>query len=264
MSGIGTEIVTDENGNLVASEEANSVDEEIKTDPFAVFKTIEAFTEKVEKRLSINPDMRREVFRSLNDAMSRLNAVMSTVDMAQSDMGDKPSTLTPILSSELGEVAKVIAQLGKLLNGSVKKDDSEETSEQEEEEAPNFGAFIEALGSKLDELEKSDPETKEAIDTLTRALSSENTEEGTQQTSDNPTQLEKAFTTLTERVTKLTGIVKAQNKKLHEIERVRGQSNVIPVEKGIQFESEEDDTDWPLDMNNEKTRESVDKSVSFF
>lgn len=268
MGDKGAEIITDENGNLVSDGNSSRTEEtgdptvtETATDDapeLGVFKSIEELTVKLEKQLSINPDMRREVFSSLGDSVGRLHTVMNTVDMAQVDRGDKPSTLTPVLAAELGEVAKAILSLAKLLGGPMKKDESDPS--------PDFKAFLDAFGGKLEELEKNDPETKGALETLTKALSSELDREGRKTTvkSEDPTKLEKAFVTLTERVTKLTGIVKAQNKKLHELGRVRGQSNVIPVEKGTPNKSEEDDTDWPLDMNNEKTRESVDKSVSFF
>lgn len=252
MEGKGAEIVKDDQGNLITNEEVQNEPQEQETQEVessssstdqetSVFKSLETVVEKVEKRLSINPDIRREIFQSLGDTMGRLNAVMSSADMAQIDRGDKPSTLVPVLASELMEVSKSIMALSKLLGGVKKEDDSQDETKQFD-----FVSAISEIGAKLKELDSTPGETSSV------------------EKSETTIKLEKAFVALTSKVTELTGIVKSQNKKLHELEQSRGQSNVLPVEKGEFGTREDEETEWPLDMNNEKTRETVDKAISFF
>ena len=62
---------------------------------------------------------------------------------------------------------------------------------------------------------------------------------------------------------KLEGIVKAQGKVIHDFRKRPGASNVLPVEGSERIEKSDDETHWPLDMNDEKTPETVEKSVSF-
>lgn len=240
----GAEIVTDENGNLITKKDSQVTPEEPGTEPgvgtddsssieeISVFKSVEEVISRVEKRLSINLDMRRELFQSLNDNISRLNTVINSADMAQIDRGDKPSTLVPVLAAELMEVSKSILALSKMLGG-VKKEDDETPVE------VDYMSSLNEISLKLQELGSESVQKNEEV-----------------------VQIEKHFVALTDRITRLTDIVKSQNKKLYELEQVRGQTNVIPVEKGTV--KKEEDTSWPLDMNNERTRENVDKSVSFF
>lgn len=64
------------------------------------------------------------------------------------------------------------------------------------------------------------------------------------------------------KIEKLTDLVAAQNKRIDEIKKAAGSSNVIPFERrGVDTVEE---SPWPLDMNRPLTRENVSKDVSFF
>ena len=72
----------------------------------------------------------------------------------------------------------------------------------------------------------------------------------------------KAVESLAGTVEKLAGVVQKQGKDLRALREARPGSNVIPVEKGNAGPQVEE-VSWPLDMNDPKTRQTVDKATSF-
>ena len=67
---------------------------------------------------------------------------------------------------------------------------------------------------------------------------------------------------LVDKINNLTALVQKQNDRVAEISKTSSGSNVIPIER--QAIKKVDEHKWPIDMNNPMTRETVDKSVSFF
>jgi len=131
--GKGAEIQTGPNGELV-TETGGPDGTPTDAPPIAeVFKAAgEAFAD-LEKRLTIDPDLRREIFSNLGEAMGRLNTVMIASDVAQSDRdGTKgTSTLVPVLAAELDAVAKVLAGISRKIGKTkAQKDEGEEDAAQ--------------------------------------------------------------------------------------------------------------------------------------
>lgn len=96
---------------------------------------------QLEKRLSITPNTRTALFNGLREAISRLDSIFLMADVAETDWdGSKgESTLMPLLSTELGEVATALGKLAKAF-GKVEKS---ETPENEAETA--LKALVEGL-----------------------------------------------------------------------------------------------------------------------
>lgn len=142
----GSEIQVGENGELSTTDATPPTTD--ATPPTAeiseVFKAAGSNFAKLEKRLTMDPDVRRELFRSLGDSMGRLNSVLNSADFAQMDRdGSKgESTLVPILAAELDEVAKSIAAMSKQLNKTKAKKSADPVSDP---------SALEALVSSVEE-----------------------------------------------------------------------------------------------------------------
>jgi hypothetical protein len=278
----GAEIVTDDQGNFVTAGSTPQIlagptsvlpVEKAEVDLAEIFAATGQNFAILEKRLSIDPDIRKEVFREVGDAMGRLNSVLMSADFAENDWkGDNDSTLVPVLADELAEVAKVIAGVGKRLGKSIKKAATPEEDE-----------FQEALGTistQLDSIEKAGAKMSKgrlsqfvkAIDILGSILTelqgvkAEKAAEAAPKAPEAvaPTDaVEKMFAGLTAQITGLTATVRKNAGRIHSMERTPATSNAIPVEKTGADPVVSDETSWPLDMNDEKTRDTVDKSISF-
>jgi hypothetical protein len=292
MATKGAEIVTDDQGNLITKDGANTPAPALTvpvTGPTAtlpvekaeppgieeIFKAAGHNLAVLEKRLSIAPELRTEVFRSLGDAMGRLNAVMASADMAQTDRGDEPSTLTPVLATELLEVSKVIGKTAKMLSGAVKKSDGGNDPEL-------FAAAVEKLTTELDRIEKAGAKmSKGRLEQFEKALillgklldELKGAEPGTISApkgaapapiqKDDGEVFEGFFEKLTKKIEGLTEQIAKSDGRIASLEKRRGNSNTIPVEKSHRAPAAED-VHWPMDMNDEKTRETVDKATNFF
>ncbi len=317
MPNKGTEIVTDDAGNLVTDPAATNgkpdpdpsstltlkVDAEgkilsvvteaaVPTPELANrFAAVGKGLEVIEKRLSIDPEMRRGIFRELGDVMGRVQSVLATTDVARIDRGEGGSTLVPILGKELGEISKVLGVLArKLTTTSAKKNADDPTPEEIkgfEALVVSIEAAVEKRGAKmgkgrlgkfrgamkvlqeiLSELDKDrhlgDPQGggKPAFPGAKPPFPPKKPAKKADEAA-VPEAVTKAMTTLTETVSKLEGIVKAQGKVIHDFRKRPGVSNVLPVEGSERIQKSDDETHWPLDMNDEKTSETVNKSVSF-
>lgn len=295
MGAKGAEIVTDVEGNLVTDPPAPVAPpdpdlSEVALTPelAAKFEAVGTLLEDVEKRLSIDPEMRRGIFRELGDAMGRLQSVLATTDVARIDRGEGGSTLVPVLGAELGEIAKVLGTMARKLSSSAAKKNEGDTKALEalvqtvEEAVEKRGAkmgkgrlakFREAmkvLQGILTELDNQFPGAAPPFPPKPGGKRPPNAPpppargKAAKAEGEVPEGVEKAFTGLATTIEKLTGIVKSQGKALHDLRKRPGTSNVLPVEP-TRTEKAEDagDVHWPLDMNDEKTRETVDKSVSF-
>ena len=317
----GAEIVTDEAGNLVTDPAAapattdpdpsSTVTLKVDADGKVLsvvqegavptpelaerFAAVGKSLVEIEKRLSIDPEMRRGIFRELGDVMGRVQSVFATADAARIDRGEGGgSTLVPVLGTELGEIAKVLSGLARRLSAKpAKKNDDDPTPEAKkglEAVVQAVEAAVEKRGAKMGKGRLG--KFREAMKVLQSILSELDAQapggakpafpgakppfpgakpfppKKPAKKADEagvPEAVTKAMTSLTETVAKLEGIVKAQGKVIHDFRKRPGASNVITVdpERERVDKSDADETHWPLDMNDEKTRETVDKSVSF-
>lgn len=167
--GKGREIGMDDAGNLVTDAETQPAPSDDLPDLSEVFKSA---AESLEKRLTIDPDMRMMVFTTLANAMGRLNAVAASADFAQTDSdGTKgPSTLVPVLAEELAAVAKEIGALSRSLG---KKKTKKDAGEDEPDDA--LAALLDAVeeqvqkrGAKMSKARLT--AFKSALDTLGKIL----------------------------------------------------------------------------------------------
>lgn len=323
----GAEIKTDDAGNLV-TDPAASAPTNPKADPStastltlkvdasgkvlsvqtetpvptpelaARFAAVGKGLELVEKRLSIDPEMRRGIFRELGDAMGRLQSVLATADVARIDRGEGGSTLVPVLGAELGEIAKVLGTMArKLSTSAAKKNEGDPPppaadAKVFEELVKTVEAAVEKRGAAMSKGRLG--KFKDAIKVLQSILSEIEgvfppgakpppfggkpaggkpggkpgapppfPPKGVKK-ADTPEGVEKAFAGLTAEVEKLSTLVKSQGRVIHDLRKAPGASNVLPIDSSRLRKSEDlDEVSWPLDMNDEKTRETVDKSVSF-
>ncbi len=255
----------------------------------ARFAAVGEGLEAVEKRLSIDPEMRRGIFRELGDAMGRLQSVLATTDVARIDRGEGGSTLVPVLGADLGEIAKVLGTMArKLSSSSTKKgDDTTEIGDEAKVLEALVQTVEEAVAKRGAKMGKGRlGKFKDAIKVLQGILAEIEGQfppgakappfppkpGGKRPPGAPPPPRGKAAKTeepglagLTEQVEKLTGIVKSQGKVIHDLRKRPGSSNVIPVDRSHvdKAAGPDDEVHWPLDMNDEKNRETVDKSVSF-
>ncbi len=300
MATKGKEIQDDGKGNL-STEGADKPT--VVVDIAKAFADAGVHLANIEKRLTISSVMRSDIFRSLQSAMGRIGTVMGTVDMAQNDRGEGASTLTPVLAKELGEVSKEIAQAAKVLSGGkVVKNDPENAvvSEIEEKiealadainnevvEKRSIGTDrisklregVEFLAGILTDLDKdADGKTKAKKkpnpfakpDAVAAAkLAAEQAEkekkakEKTKKDDSDVSELRKSVEILTGSVGKLTGVVEKQRGTISDLRKARQGSNVISVEKTDADSVEVPDEQWPMDMNDEKTKEKTEKAISF-
>lgn len=274
MNPKGAEIVKDENGNLVTEPNTAQTPATASSDPPAdpstpsepvgtglaeSFKVAGEGLEKIEKRLTIGSDQRRDVFRSISDVMNRLSSVMNVADFAASEKaGEDASKLVPILAEELSEVAKVVAAVAKTLGGkSVKKDDAVP--------APQPTTVVPAPAPQPAPVQPETVPVVQGVDAIRNLV------EGLEKASrvdagEGQVLVSKAdFDGLMTNVHQLTEVMKRQGKELRTLRNTPMGSNVIPIDKGSDDQRREDDdeTSWPLDMNAEKNPGTVDKAVSF-
>lgn len=145
----GAEIQVGDNGDLSTPEANPEATPPIEISE--VFKAAGSNFATLEKRLTMDPDVRRELFRSLGDSMGRLNSVLNSADFAQMDRdGSKgESTLVPILATELDEVAKAIAAMSKQLSKTKAKKSADPASDPEQ--SPAHSNALEALVSSVED-----------------------------------------------------------------------------------------------------------------
>lgn len=298
MATKGKEIQRDKNGNLVTKGDDNNdaptnepvdIAKAFADLGLAVVEVDEKGGEIIEKRLSISSAQRTELFRSLGDAMRRASTAMTMVDFADTDSGEGGSTLVPVLAQEFAEVGKAFTDAAKALGKSStkKNDDQSEANEIENK----LEALIESVEAEL--VEKTSV-SKGSIDKIKSAISALNSivnelsggkAEGAKpgaagdksdadkrgktkkndESDDEVVSLRKNVEVLTGNVEKLTGVIERQNKEIVTLKKARPASNVIGAgqRQETRKNEDEDDTHWGLDLNDEKDRESVDKSVSF-
>lgn len=278
----GKEIVKDENGNLVTEPTATPevqapVEEET---PLELAETFKAAGEAIEKNLSIDPDMRREIFRSLNENMGRLQTVMMSADVAHGDPSKaEKSKLVPLLAAELDEVGKALMAMGKRMGGVRKADDSDEDVSAEDTDQATLEALvseiettIEKRGAKMSKSRlKKFNEAITLLQSILKELSDPADAFQKDNSADAPEVVETAkvddtqakLDAIAEQATKLAEVVKAQKKEISELRKATPVSNAIAVEKS-EWDAPPADESWPWDMNNEKTRDTIDKSISFY
>ena len=265
----GPEVKTDEDGNLVTTPgDPPPVENPPATedpDLAAIFQKAGAMI--IAKRLSVPSDLRTEIFRDLGQVMNRLHTVMGAVDIAEVDRGEGGSTLTPILGTELGEVAKVLQTLAKRLSGVKKSDDLPADSE--------FEATLEALseilegrvekrgakmgGARLSRLKELLSGLVKIVGELDGDVEAAAHPKKKPQTKSAVEDVTKAFGGLTDKIEKMAATIQKQNRELRDLREARPASNTIPVEQGHK-PIEKAETTWPMDM---APRQRVDKGINF-
>jgi hypothetical protein len=249
----GAEIVQDDQGNLVTSKENVTEEPLVKKDLLSPVEIFKAIGENIEKRLTVMPEVRKDIFQALNDSMSRLNTVYNATDSADVDYrGDKVSSLVPVLASEIAEISKELGKLAKTLIG-VKKEDSAENSTNDEP--------LEKAGAKMSKERLS--QFRNAMEALSKILTqlSGTDEVKKVQNSDSSEQIMK---NLVEINIQLTEQIKKSNQRIQKLERKPNLSNVLPIEQKVEKRFDNYDVSWPMDLNDEKIPDKIDKSVSFF
>jgi hypothetical protein len=249
----GAEIVQDDQGNLVTSKENVTEEPLVKKDLLSPVEIFKAIGENIEKSLTVMPEVRKDIFQALNDSMSRLNTVYNATDSAGVDYrGDKVSSLVPVLASEIAEVSKELGKLAKTLIG-VKKEDSAENSTNDEP--------LEKAGAKMSKERLS--QFRNAMEALSKILTqlSGTDEVKKVQNSDSSEQIMK---NLVEINIQLTEQIKKSNQRIQKLERKPNLSNVLPIEQKVEKRFDNYDVSWPMDLNDEKIPDKIDKSVSFF
>lgn len=244
-------------------------------------------SETVEKRLTITAELRAEIFRLMGDAVRRIHTVMGAADIAEvNERGD--STLVPVIMDELKEISNAIGGTVKRLNAVAKSDSPDEGTQASDsdpvesalkhavdavEEAVskrNIGKgrlskFKQALGTLqaiLNELEGPATPTKQqsdAVDPVVQAAAG--AAKGGVKKDDLGVAVSKSVERLGVYVESLVKTVEQQGRVIQQLRDARPASNALSVEKSEPVESAE--PTWPLDMNADKSRESVDKSISF-
>lgn len=151
--------------------------------------------------------------------------------------------------------------------GAKKSETEPETPTVEEGAEAKFLAFVEAVekrGAKMssDRLSRF----KDALANLSKLLgelehAQDVAPEKTTKSIGETAMVTKAVGELSGLVTKLTSVVQKQNRELRTLRSQTSGSNTIPVEKSDDRPA--GDVSWPLDMNDPKTRETVDSSTSF-
>jgi methyl-accepting chemotaxis protein len=263
MGSKGAHIVTNGNGDLVTddtvgSDIAGTSDDTpmvLKADDVSFsrfFVTIGENLGKIEKRISINSDLRSKIHKAINDIMGRLYSVMGVMDGAEKSDSNIDSSLLPMLGQELREISK---EINKLAKGCERFRKSEDTSS-------DFAEVIESISSSIDRLDKDTDITDNQMENFTKAIDlievvlndvrSNTTSTGVgSDRSDNSDLLKE----VNKNISKLVKAI-GDNK-----ERFSGRSNALSVDVGRPDIKK--DVHWPLDMNNERTRDTVDKSISF-
>jgi phage-related protein len=281
----GTEIFKDKDGNLVAKKtetsEAPTVEVE-KPDETSneIVKNFSNLGELIQKRLSVTSSARKEIYSTLSETMSRLYTVMNTTDYAQTDMGEGDSKLVPVLAAELAEIAKDIGALAKSLGSVVKKSDENSDSVESKLEslidavqseivekagmskgsAGKLKNVIATLSGMVKEFEggKVAPTSTDTDKSKGKVTKSEDEEKPAEVVA-----LEKSVVDLSGQVSQLLAIVKTQNKTLVKIKKSRGGSNAIAVDSSEKEDQTAFDDKWGLDLNEDKSRENIDKAIDF-
>jgi len=244
-------------------------------------------SEPVEKRLTITPELRAEIFRSMGDVVRRIHTVIGVADIAEVSEKDD-STLVPVMMSELKEISTAIGGTVKRLNA-VAKSDSPDDGTQASDSDPVESALKQAVDAVEEAVSKRNigkgrlSKFKQALGTLQAIL---NELEGPakpakqQSGADDPVvqaaagaanggvkkddlgvAVSKSVERLGVYVESLVKTVEQQGRVIQQLRDARPASNALSVEKSEPVESVE--PTWPLDMNADKSRESVDKSISF-
>lgn len=140
---------------------------------------------------------------------------------------------------------------------------------QDGEEIPDtFGAEIASMTKKALGVSTTDDDYRKSLDAISKSIDSLRDSEPRSDTAKSDgdarfAQVTKALEELTSVAKQQKATIEKQSALIDELRSAPGTSNSIPVDKNGNRSS--DDGAWPLDMNNEITREKAEKrGVSFF
>lgn len=281
------QVSVDASGNLVTDPGETSASEIVDlTESFTNAGTV---LTDVQKRLTIPSEMRSEIFRSLDDVVKRIYSVMGAADSATTSEKEE-STLVPVLMSEMRDIATALNGAVKRL-GAVTKSELPEPSEPVQSEPDGaaqdvqtalqhavdaveeavtkrnigkgrLGKFKAAIGTLQKILEELEAPAKSAtgdVDPVVQAASDDAAKsKGKAQKSDS--EIAKAdFDKLAGYVEQLSAVVKTQRETIARLSKAHPTSNAIPVEST----PAPAEVHWPLDMNADRSKANVKKSISF-
>jgi hypothetical protein len=269
--GVGSEVVEDDAGNMVADADAKTVDESAAPSTADLFKSIGGELERIEK-LSLSNSQRQLGLEGIDKALERLYRAASQIDMSRLDDLPEASGLSKLIGNELAEVGKsILAMAGTFSSDPVVSDDEEEA--------------VKVLTSLVEGIEKRSPrmgkkrftQVKEALGVLSQIIGelesmgapgapAEPEEEPAKKKPAKKTPAKKADTAENDLILKsvdaLSKIVASQKKQLRTLKNVRGQSNVICVDKNVE-PSPPEKVFWPQDMNNDRSPDEIPEKIRF-
>lgn len=214
-------------------------------------------SKKTEKAITIDPEIRREIFQVIGDAQGRLSSVCSLADVARTDYDGRlgPSTILPVMAEEVTEVIASLTALSKRL-AAIQKEagiEPESTTEPDLETfVSNVVDLVEKRGAKMSAARLG--KFKEALGELAKILAELDSSERQDK---NKTTTQKAepqpspFDALVKRFDAVVTRVETQLQKSAKppAPPVIQRSNVLSVEGETPRQVER--TRWPIDMNRE-------------
>lgn len=215
-----------------------------------------ALFDRIEKALTITPEIRREIFRDLGDAQKRIGGVMCLADFAPTDFdGKEPSDLVPLFAKELSEVSGIIDGVAKRLGKLSKNAPPEPPAE--DPVAKGLTALTEALESKIEKRGAKMSAArlgkfKTALDALHKLLAELETVTDSAPAEGRTTkvdeQVEKALSGAAEGIERLQEKVKKQAREIHDLRNARPAGNALPVDADPPAPKAEKVV-WPRDLN---------------
>lgn len=270
--GHGAEVVPGSGGELVTDPAKPAPAPPAPTptpamDP-AIADRVEKMLTRIEKGLTLTPEVRRELFNSLGEGMRRVHVVMNLADAAQTEYdGKEPSALAPLFATELAAAAASIAEVGKKIGKLAKNDPSPDPDPSDVEKG--LSSLVEGLeteiqkrGAKMSSARLG--KFKEALGLLHKLLEELDNAAGNvkpekgrspKQAAETPpapavpVEVTKALETATAVIETLKATVKKQAQEIRTLKEARPASQAIPVDTSEPAPRAPEKVTWPRDMN---------------
>lgn len=236
----------------------------------------------VQKRLAISEEMKSAAFKTMRQAMRRIDTAMSTASMSETSEGGETTNFSKLIGDELMEVGAEIMSMGKKFGGTKatktrKSDDTDPKPDDKTDDATSFASALTAIETQLEaitkaEIEKAGAKMKrsrlktfeDAINKLTGLLAELKGKQFDPADLKKAEELETRVVSLEKSLDEAKGTIAKQAEALKKFRAARPPSAAIPVEKGEGPGSEAaEDTSWPMNMNNDPEHRKIDKSVDF-
>lgn len=254
--GHGAEVVPGANGNLETAPTTPPTSTDSVVNP-KILAGLEQMWGRIEKALTVTPEIRRDLFRDLGDAQRRIGAVMCLADFAPTDYDNKEaSDLVPLFAKELAEAAALITDVSKRLS-KISKNAPPEPSP-----AEDFKKGLETIAGGIELIEKRGAKMssarlgkfKNAMSALSALLSELETvtdsapAPGRMAKAEGDEVVEKALTAAAVGIDRLTETVKKQARQIHDLRNARPAGNAAQVEREAP-PPPSTEVHWPRDLN---------------